>query len=383
MRKEIPMSLRLAIAQMDVAEVNVSAFCEDHQVSRDRFYTIRRRYEAEGQAGLAPRSRAPNTVWNRTSLETEDEIVRIRKDLDNEGLDAGAETIKWHLDQAGIPAPTVSTIWRILGRRGFITPEPKKAPNKGWHRFVADNVNELWQTDATHTNLVDGSEVDIINIIDDHSRLCPRSHAVDGATTGPEVWDTFVEAVETYGLPAKVLSDNGPPFVSIVFRSNLAAVEVNTTNSRPFHPQTNGKVERFHQTLKKWLAARDTPETVAELQELLDVFVDIYNNHRPHRGIGRRTPMDVFTTGPKTAPDAYSILDETLVHHNTVDKAGRVEIPGPASITIGNRYAGQTATTIRTGNHAHVFIDNHLVRKLTINPTRRSQPLYQRSGRPT
>jgi transposase InsO family protein len=383
MRNEIPMSLRLAIAQMDTAEVNVAAFCRDHAVSRDRFYTIRRRFDAEGVTGLEARSRAPNTVANRTSPAIEDLIVSKRKQLDDEGLDAGAETIKWHLDEAGIDTPTASTIWRILVRRGFVVPEPKKAPARSWNRFVSPYVNGMWQTDATDTELADGTEVEIVNIIDDRSRVCPRSHAVDGPTTGPDVWDAFVIAVATYGIPALLLSDNGAPFTSKLVTENLRDIKVNTTNSRPYHPQTNGKVERFHQTLKKWLAARPKPGTVQELQRLLDVFVDIYNNERPHRSIGRRTPMSVFTTDPKTAPDEFSILDKTTVHHNKVDKSGRVEIPGPAAIAIGNRYTGETATTIRTGNHAHVFIDNHLVRRLVIDPTKRPQPLYNRSGRPT
>lgn len=378
------MSLRLTVAQMDVTKVNVAAFCRDHQMSRDRFYEIRRRYEAEGEAGLVPRSRAPVVVANRTSLEVEDLIVTLRKNLSDEGLDAGSETIRWHLVEAGVvdpPAP--STIWRILTRRGFVVPEPRKAPKKKWKRWVADYVNELWQTDPTHFDLADGTVVDIVNILDDHSRVCTRSRAVDGSTTGLDMWDTFVEAVAVYGLPARLLSDNGSPLVSKVFMGNLAALQVKTTHSSPYHPQTCGKVERFHQTVKKWLGARPTPETVVELQVLLDTFVDIYNTQRPHRGIARQVPIDVFNTSPKVGPDAFSILDETTVHHNKVDKAGRVEIPGPCAISIGNTHTGKTATTIRTGNTAHVFVDNQLIRKLTINPDRRSQPLYQRSGRPT
>lgn len=377
------MSLRLAIAQMDVTRVNVSEFCRDHSVSRDRFYEFRNRYKVEGLAGLEPRSRAPNTVANKTSAAMEDLIVSMRKELDDEGLDAGAETIKWHLEQAGETVPHVATVYRILERRGFIVPEPKKSPSKQLRRFVSPYVNGMWQTDSTNYELVDGTDIDIVNIVDDHSRVCPRSHAFEGSTTGSDVWGTFVEAFEAYGIPERVLSDNGPDFTSKLFTGNLEAIRVKTTNSRPYHPQTNGKVERFHQTMKKWLAARPKPGTVQELQEHLDAFVDIYNNQRPHRGIGRRTPMSVFTTGPKTAPDAFSVLDETTVHHNTVDKAGRVEIPGPASITVGNRYTGETATTIRTGNDAHVFINNQLVRRLVIDPTKRSQPLYQRPGRPT
>lgn len=375
--------MRLAIAEIDLADVNVAAFCRDHQISRDRFYTIRRRYEAEGDAGLVPRSRAPITVANRTSGEVEDLIVTWRKKLDDQGLDAGPETIKWHLDKAGVDGPTVSTIWRILTRRGFIVPEPKKAPNKKWRRFVAGYVNEMWQIDSTHWDLADGTEVDIVNILDDHSRTCIGSQALDGSTTGSNAWDIFVRGVATYGIPVVLLSDNGAPFKSKLFRSNLAALKVKTTNSRPYHPQTCGKVERFHQTLKKWLAARPNPATVAGLQVLLDEFVEIYNTQRPHRGINRQIPLDVFNTSPKVAPDTFSILDKTTVHHNKVDRAGRVEIPGPSAITVGAVYTGKTATTIRTGNTAHVFINNQLARKLTINPNQRSQPLYQRSGRPT
>jgi transposase InsO family protein len=377
------MSLRRAIAQMDVEDVNVAAFCRDHSVSRDRFYAIRRRYRAEGDAGLVPRSRAPHTVANRTSALVEDLIVTWRKHLADEGLDAGAETIKWHLTASGIDSPAVSTIWRILTRRGFIDPDPSKAPHKTWKRFTADFVNEMWQIDATHTQLADGTDIDVVNLVDDHSRTCTGSRAVDGPTTGSDAWDAFVDAVDTYGLPASLLSDNGPPFTSNLFTSNLAALGINTTNSRPFHPQTCGKVERFHQTLKKWLAARDIPATVTQLQQLLDTFVDIYNNQRPHRGIGRRIPTDVFNTSTKIGPDTYSALDETTVHHNTVDRSGRVEIPGPASITIGAAYTAQTATTIRTGNHAHVFVNHQLARELTIDPTRRPQPLHPRPGRPT
>jgi transposase InsO family protein len=322
-------------------------------------------------------------VANRTPSAIEDRIVTWRKQLVDDGLDAGAETIRWHLDADGVTAPDVSTIWRILSRRGFIDPDPSKAPHTTWRRFVAEFVNEMWQTDATHTALADGSETDVVNIIDDHSRLCVASYAVDGSTTGPDAWTAFTQAVGVYGIPARLLSDNGPPFTSKLFTGNLTAIGVDTTNSRPFHPQTCGKVERFHQTLKKWLAARPAPESVNGLQRLLDDFVDIYNNHRPHRGIGRRIPTDVYTTTPKIAPGTYSALDETTVHYNTVDRNGRVEIPGPASITIGAAHTGKQATTIRTGNRTHIFIDNQLVRTLTINPARRPQPLHNRPGRPT
>lgn len=378
------MSLRRAVAEMDVTGVNVAAFCRDHGISREWFYTIRRRYLLEGEAGLEARSRVPHRIANRTSAAVEDRIVELRKRLADDGLDAGAVTIEWHLRGDGVAdPPTVSTIWRILTRRGFITPDPSKAPNKTWRRFTAERGNELWQIDSTHTDLTDGTEAEIINILDDCTRLCPHSHAVEGATTANDAWDTFTAAVAAWGLPERVLSDNGPAFTAHQFTGNLTILGVATTRSRPYHPQTCGKVERFHQTLKRWLAAHPTATTISDLQDLCDTFVAIYNTQRPHRSIGRRTPIQAFNDTPRTGPATNPITTPTTVHTNTIDRHGVVEIPGPYAITLGAAYAGKTATTIQTGNRTHIFVDTQLARDLTINPTKRRQPLHNRPGRPT
>jgi len=314
----------------------------------------------------------------------EDRIVKLRKELTDAGLDNGPETIWWHLQQAGdVTVPSVSTIWRILVAGGFITPDSSKSPNKVWKRFVADQPNELWQIDATHIELANSAEVDIVNIIDDHSRVCVASVAIDSSTTGPDAWKAVVSAAHQWGLPATVLSDNGAPFTSNLFTTNLATLDIGHKRSSPYHPQTCGKVERFHQTLKKRLASRSAPATVAELQNELDTFCDIYNTKRPHRSIGRNTPKTVFDATPKAVPQTRSVLDITTVHHNRVDPRGTIGITGPYAIALGIRYTGQTATTIRTGNKAHVFIDNQLIRELDIDTTRRTQPLKQRKNTTT
>jgi transposase InsO family protein len=130
------------------------------------------RFEAEGEAAFTPHSRRPHSNPRAVSLELEDQIVRLRKTLTRRGLDAGGETIAAHLAAAGQPVPAVSTVWRILSRRGFVVPQPQKRPRSSWQTFCADQPNERWQADITHWTLADGGEVEILNILDDHSRLC-------------------------------------------------------------------------------------------------------------------------------------------------------------------------------------------------------------------
>ena len=149
----------------------------EYGVSRRWVQILVARYLAEGEAAFEPRSRRPHASPQRTSQATEDAIVALRKELAQAGLDAGAETIAWHLRQRAGAAPSVATIWRILARRGFVTPQPHKRPRSSWHRFDADLPNELWQADITHWPLADGSDAEILNIIDDHSRLLAGSTA--------------------------------------------------------------------------------------------------------------------------------------------------------------------------------------------------------------
>ena len=376
------MSVRRLIATVDTSTLNVSAFCREHGIGRDAFYAVRRRFEAEGEAGLVPRSRAPQRVANRTSAAVEDLIVEIRKELDGEGLDAGAETIAhWlalrHGTEFVVPSP--STIWRVLSRRGFIVADPSKRPGRRWQRFAADRANECWQADVTHWPLADGTDVEIINVLDDCSRLAVRADVVERATL-PSTWDAIAHGAARYGWPERVLTDNGSVF-GPTFHDNLATLGVHLGHSRPYHPQTCGKVERFHQTQKKWLAARDPAATITELQAVVDAFVDYYNQQRPHRSLGRRTPQHVWDTTPRNGPADKPLGQPTVVHHNRVYDG--VVWAGRYRITIGAAHNDHDATVIITGSHGHVFIDGHLARDLTIDPARSNQPLHGRPGRPT
>ena len=375
------MSVRRLIAEADVSTLNVSRFCRDHGIGRDAFYEWRRRYEVEGEAGLESRSRAPNRVANRTPDDVEELIVEFRKDLDGDGLDAGPATIRWWLERRLDPGrvPSESTIWRVLSRRGFIVADPSKSPGRQWRSFAAERANECWQSDMTHWLLADGAEVEIINVVDDCSRLAVRAYVVERATLA-SAWDAIADGADRYGWPERVLTDNGSIF-GPTFEQNLAAVGIRLGHSRPYHPQTCGKVERFHQTQKKWLAAHDPAATITELQQLVDEFVDYYNTQRPHRSLGRDTPQQVWDTTPHNGPADTPLGQPTVVHHNHVYDG--VVWAGRYRITIGAAHNGHTATVIITGLRAHVFIAGRLVRTLTIDPTRPDQRLHRRPGRPT
>jgi len=185
---------------------SVREVARQHGVSKTWLYELVARYREGGEAALAPRSRRPVSSPTRIAAALEDEIVELRKFLAEEGFDAGAVTIQSHLLRRYETAPAVSSIWRVLNRRGFVNSQPQKRPNSSYVRFEADLPNERWQMDVTHVPMSRGRVAEVLNVIDDHSRLCVASVAfkVVGAA---EVVEVFAQAVDTYGLPASVLSD--------------------------------------------------------------------------------------------------------------------------------------------------------------------------------
>src|SRR3712207_3104533 len=168
---------RLVITAVTVEGRSLSSVARDFGISRVWVQKLVHRYQREGPVAFEPRSRRPHSTARAVGLEPEDQIVRLRKTLTRKGVDAGAETIAAHLQAAGVLPPATSTIWRILVRRGFVTAQPQKRPRSSWRRFAADQPNERWQTDITHWRLADGAEVEILNILDDHSRVCIASIA--------------------------------------------------------------------------------------------------------------------------------------------------------------------------------------------------------------
>lgn len=380
------MSIRHTIVEADLDGLNVTEFCAQHGISTWFFYDLRRRFRVDPTA-LEPRSRAPKRVANRLSDDRRDEIVRVRKELDERGRDCGPASI-WSELRArwGSETPSESTIWRLLKERGAITAQPRKASRPVFRSFAADRANECWQIDSTHWFLADDTPIEIIDIIDDCSRLAIRSAAVTSCTTAT-AWDAVCAGAQRWGWPTRVLSDNGSAFRGDTqhggggIETNLVALGIPMRHSRPYHPQTCGKVERFHQTVKRFLVAQPRPETIPELQTLLDTFVEDYNHHRPHKSLGRRTPLTVWTATPRAGPEPHALTTPTRTVTRVVTNT-RLEIDRQCLIALGTRYNGQTATAVITGHHAHIFINGTLVRELTIDPNRTYQPIYDHPGHP-
>jgi transposase InsO family protein len=377
--------VRLVAAVSD-SSVNVSAFCRDHGISRETFYVWRRRYRAEGLAGLVPRSSAATTSPNRTATSVEDAVIVLRKQLDDAGLDAGAATIHAHLLRRRMPAvPSVATIWRILVRRGFVAPAPRKRPHSSWHRFVAAAPNELWQADATKW-VIGSGQVEILTFLDDHSRLVVGCRAVACATT-ENTWELFCAATNRWGLPNGQLSDNGLNFsgrlrgFEVGFEINLRAAGVRPITSRPYHPQTCGKVERFQQTLKKWLRRQPLARDLDELQAQLDWFINYYNTVRPHRAIDNHTPLEQWSATPKITNPGIPLPAATRTVTTDVDNQGIIRTR-PWSIHVGIDYIGRTAKVLINDTHAAIYIDNTLIRHLELDPTRPYQPSGKKRGGP-
>jgi transposase InsO family protein len=359
----------------------------DYGVSPRWVYELCRRFDAEGEAGLEPRSRRPRRSPQRTAVEVEDEIVELRKDLLDLGVDAGAHTIQVHLQRrhGSGEVPSVATIWRILSRRGFVTPQPQKRPRSSLIRFEAEMPNERWQADITHWRLADDTEVEILNVIDDHSRFLIASDARQ-VFKAADVLGSFHGAAGTHGFPASLLTDNGAVFTAAprkgrcALELETAALGIRFVHSRPYHPQTCGKVERFHQTLKKWLVKQPAPTSVSELQVQLDTLAAYYNTVRPHRAIGRRTPAEAFTARPKATPSGarVAVPPHYRVRRDKIDITGVITLRHNSRlhhIGLGRRLVGTRVLVLVDALRIRVLTeDGEVIRELTLDPTRDYQP---------
>jgi transposase InsO family protein len=348
------------------------------------------RWRAGGWDALAKQSTRPKSNPNATSQQVVARVIALRQELTAAGLDAGPHTLHAHLLSSGLPAPSVTTIWRILTRAGLVTPEPRKRPKRSYLRFEADLPNECWQSDFTHWALADGTDTEILTWLDDHARYA-LSLTAHTPVTGQDVVTTFRAAVDAHGIPASTLTDNGLVFTTRFlhgpnnFERELVILGIEQKNGRPNHPQTQGKVERFQQTLKKWLRAQPPAATRHELQSQLEVFREVYNHQRPHRSLAGRTPAQVYTARAKATPTARD--GHWRIRHDKVDKTGRVTLRNGGRLHhIGLGYE-HNATTVRILVHdLHITVINadtgEIIRDLTLDPTRDYQPLGRPPGPP-
>jgi hypothetical protein len=244
----------------------------------------------------------------------------------------------------------------------------------------------MWQTDITHWQLADAQHAEILNLIDDHSRLFLASRAFQ-TVKAKDVVDVFHKTAALHGLPASLLSDNGAVFTAtprkgkVLPQTELQRLGITRKNSRPYHPQTCGKIERLHQTLKRYLDAQEPAQTLPALQRQLDRFVHYYNDIRPHRALHGRTPLQAYSARIKAKPKAPEPVTHFRVREDKVDAHGKVSLRYMSKlhhIGLGRAHKGRPVKLlIADQNNRVITLDGELIRKLTLNPTRDYQPLQQ------
>ena len=354
-----------------------------HGISKSWIYALVARFREGGYEALLPRSRRPHSCAHRVAADVEAAIVELRRQLDQAGHDCGAATIRHHLGERSDQVPSAATIWRICSRHGLVVPQPRKRPRCSFVRFEAALPNEMWQADITHWRLGRGVDVELLNIVDDHSRLlvaCDAFLSVKAA----DVVASFYAAAASHGYPAALLTDNAAVFSGksrkgkVLLETELERLGIVAKHSTPYHPQTCGKVERFHQTLKRYLAKQPRPRTVPELQLQLDAFRLYYNQRRPHRALAGGTPLVAFNARLKARPQGPAAATHFRVRHDRVDTGGTVTIRYLSRlhhIGVGRAHAGQAVRLLVANKDIRVVAeDGRLLRELTLDPTRDYQP---------
>jgi transposase InsO family protein len=378
---------RLVITAVVVEGRSQSAVAREYGVSQAWVSRLVKRYRLEGEAAFEPRSRRPHTSPARLAQPTIDLIITLRQELASKGLDNGPATIAWHLQHHHGQIVSVASIHRHLRTAGLITAQPHKRPKSSYIRFAAEQPNERWQADFTHWWLADHTHVEILCWLDDHARYA-LSVTAHRRVTGPIVLTAFRDACAAHGIPASTLTDNGMVFTTRLsggkggrnqLENELRRLGVTQINSTPNHPTTCGKVERFHQTLKKFLTGQPKAATLAELQTQLDAFVEIYNYHRPHRSMPHQaTPATTYAARPKANPG------ERLDTHNRV-RTDRIDQAGVITLRVGGRLHHIGVGRTYTGTRVLILIQDlqiriinaatgELLRELTLNPAKDYQP---------
>lgn len=384
------MSKNRVIVEAVLAGQSHGAVAKQYGISKVWVGKLVARWREGGWDAVEPRSTRPRTSPHATPPRVIEAVLELRARLGAQGLDAGPHTIAAHLERNGVTAPSVATIWRILKRAGVVVAEPRKRPRRSYTRFEADLPNECWQADFTHVALADGTDVEVLCFVDDHSRFLISATA-HTPVTGADVLQAFRHACDTHGIPATTLTDNGFVFTTRfrnapnAFERELAILGVMQKNGRPNHPQTQGKVERLQATLKKWLNARTRAASTRELQDQLDEFTHIYNKERPHRSLQRRTPEEVYCARAKATPAGRD--GHWRIRHDTVDRYGRITLRHAGRlhhIGLGYNVIGAPVRVLAHNLHITVIHTDtgEIIRDLQLDTSRDYQPLGRKPGPP-
>lgn len=381
---------RIIVTSVVIEGRSKAEVARDYGVTYRWVHTLVTRYLVGGWEAIEPQSRRPLTSPTKTPDPLESLIVQLRRSLTDTGHDAGPHTIAAHLERDHGTSPAPSTIFKILKRHGLIAAEPKKRPRSSYLRFEANLPNETWQSDFTHWRLASGEGIEILTFLDDHSRLALTLNA-HPVVTGQLVLTQFRATVSHYGPPASTLTDNGLVFTTRVrrgrnaFENELNLLGIDQKNGRPNHPQTQGKVERFQQTLKKWLRNQAPAPTIDDLQAQLDSFRNYYNTVRPHRSLDRRTPTEAYEARSKATPAGTD--GHWRIRQDRVDDAGSITLRFNSRmhhIGIGRAHKHERVRILIHNHNIRVIniTTGELLRELTLDPTRDYQPQKPQNALP-
>lgn len=304
--------VRLAISQWpeDAPRGAVSTFCAEHGISRKSFYELRKRTKSDGPAAvLEPRSRRPASSPTKVTDEVKAQAVLVRAALEASGLDHGPISVHDKMKAMGLDVvPSVASLARTFREAGVARLEPRKRPRSAWRRFVYPAPNACWQLDAAEYVLTGGRKCVIFQLIDDHSRYAVASHVAWGETVMDAI-RVVDKAIAAHGVPQRLLSDNGmalnPSRRGLLGQlvDHVSRMGVEAITGKPYKPTTQGKNERFHQTLFRYLDKQPLAESISALQAQVDAFDLIYNTQRPHQGLpGRVTPLAAWEATAKVEP---------------------------------------------------------------------------------
>lgn len=343
----------------------VLGWCTKNNVSPATFYRHKKRIESDGR--WQPRSRRPHSNPRHTPDGVERAIIKWRTKLKG---DNGAENIYYKLQSTALQdnwvgkgwhVPPRSTINKILRRHGLLVTNPKKRPKSSYRRFQYARPRDCYQIDATEVVLAGGAKATVFEVLDDCTRTLVATH-VAHAETAKDAVVAITTAFRDYGTSAIVLSDNGTAFTSKYtkggqsqFTRYVLDAGARLIHSSPYHPQTNGKVERHHRTFKQWLDNQPRrPATHAALQRACNRYQKFYNTERRHSAVNM-PPAQAWNNAPALGGPEHlpRQLDATVGHH-TVSNSGTITV-GKSSVSIGRAHTGTKVTVLRSGDHITVF----------------------------